>query len=169
MPSWPSFRYADHRKWSVSRSIEQQQVPQALANLGGAFGIISKLPRPKSVRISIPPGEQLDPRAFYAAISRACKAKPIAICKNNYNDVIVTFKTVEESQRLLKLPSISLEENGTKFGIFDPVTPIVYVQVNNIPYELSDHAVARKLSVYGEVLSCRRGHHLDMPTIENGV
>ncbi len=82
------------------RSMVQRQNPQALENLGGAFGTISKLPRPKSVRISIPPGKQFDPRAFYGTISRACKAKPIAICRNNYNDIIVTFKAVEESQSL---------------------------------------------------------------------
>ncbi len=120
-----------------------------MANIGGSFGVICKLPRPKSVRISIQPGEQVDTRAFYAAISRACKAKPIYICNNNHNDVIVTFKTVEESRRLLQHPAISLKENGTKYGIFDPVTAIVYVQVNNIPFEMSNFAVVQKLSAYG--------------------
>ncbi len=87
----------------------------SLATFGGPFGIMSKLPRPRSVMISIPPGEEFDPRSFYAAESRACKEKPIAICRSSSNDVIVTFKTPEESRRLLQLTSITLEETGKEY------------------------------------------------------
>ncbi len=153
----------------TQRSTVSQGNQSSLANLGGPFGTISKLPRPRSVRISIPPGEELDIRSFYAAVLKAAQAKPISICRSSLNDVILTFGTAEESTRLLQLSSFLNEENGKEYEVNDPVSPIVNVQVLNIPYELSDQAIIRKLSVYGEVLGCRRGHHPYMHSVENGV
>ncbi len=86
-------------------------------------------------------GEQFDPRTFYVAITRACKAKPFLMCCDNCKDIIVIFKSVKKSQNLLKLPIISLEENGTKLGIFDPASPMLFVQIKNIPYMFSDSAI----------------------------
>ncbi len=94
------------------KNVEREPGPPAFVKHGIPGRLMSTLPRPKSLRISVPAGTNMDVRDFYAAVSQVCKVKPIAACRTNFSDVVLTFKTEAESKRLLKLPFLKLHEDG---------------------------------------------------------
>ncbi len=106
--------------WStvLMKNVEREPGPPAFVNRGIAGRSMSTLPRPRSIRICIPAGTNMDVRDFNAAVSQVCKVKPITICRTNFNDVVLTFKTEAESKRLLKVPVLKLDDNGPEFYFF---------------------------------------------------
>lgn len=130
--------------------------------------LIDKLERPRSVRINLSREEQVDPQDFYTAIIQQAKARPISIARSSYGNMVITFRDVSSRKRLLSLPCLELS-NGQKYELHDPTNPIVHVQVLQVPFEFADDAISRKLARYGEIVSCRRGHHPGMPSVENGI
>ncbi len=154
--------YSGALKKSLAPSGEQIDKRRFSSSLGS-------LPRPKSVRISVPFGEYIDSKESYAAIKEVCNGTPISISKTNLGDVIVTFKSKAEADSLLAVPAIKIQSTGKLYAVFDPVKPVIFVNIYNLPFELSDDAVKRKLMKYGDILSFRRGHHVGMPTVEDGI
>ncbi len=130
--------------------------------------LIDKLQRPRSVRINLARGDQVNPREFYDAVLQQAKARPISIARDTYGNMILTFRDLSSRQRLLSLPCLELA-NGEKYELHDPTNPIVHVQVLQVPFEIADEAITRKIERYGEIISHRRGHHPRMPTCENGI
>ncbi len=116
-----------------------------------------------------PFGENIDSRESYAAIKEEWNGIPISISKTNLADVIVTFKSKAEADSLLAVPAIKIQSTGKSYAVFDPVKPVIFVNIYNLPFQLSDEAVKRKLTKYDDIFSFRCGHHVGMPTVEDGI
>ncbi len=69
----------------------------------------------------------------------------------------------------MQFPTLTLLESGKVLSIFDTVRPVIYVNIYNLPYEMSDEAIKKRLSVFGDILSFKRNTHAGIPTIEDGV
>ena len=88
--------------------------------------------------------------------------RPISIARDTYGNMILTFRDLNSRQRLLSLPCLELV-NGEKYELHDPTNPIVHVKVLQVPFEIADEAITRKLKRYGVIVSHHRGHHPGMP------
>ncbi len=128
----------------------------------------SRLQRPQSVRINVPLGVQVNPEEVYTAITSQAKVKPVSIARSSYGDLIVSLKSSISREKLLGLHSLELP-SGAKYEILDPVNPITNVTVLDVPFEISDKAIYRKLERYGNIISSRRGSHQGMPSVQNGM
>ncbi len=121
------------------------------------------------MRLNVPIGSVVDLRDVYHALSTGCKIARLSISKNNLGDIIVSFRSSFDVKNLVQFPTLRLPESGKVLSIFDPAKPVIFFNIYNLPYEMSDEAVRKKLSVFGDILSFKRNTHAGMPTIEDGV
>eukprot|EP00794_Sanderia_malayensis_P011673 gene11673-biopygen9343 len=131
-------------------------------------GSFSRLKRPTSIRLRIPAGCKVDPKEVYDYCREIFNLTPVSLGKNTAGDIILTVKSSEEKKEVLKFAFLKVS-SGHSLAIFDPEQDITFINVYNVPFELHDDALVRKLSKFGVVLSHRRGHHAEMPEVENGI
>ncbi len=105
---------------------------------------IDKLQRPRSIRFTFSRGDIVNAAKFYSALAMQAKASPISMARDSYGNLIVSFRDERTREWVLQLPYLELQ-NGKQFVIHDSSNVIVNVQVFNVPYELADEAVTRKL------------------------
>lgn len=81
--------------------------------------------------------------------------------------VVITFYFAADADKLKTQGCINIGEEP--FHVQDINRPIVFVNLHDVPDDMSDELLAARLKVFGEVVSYRRGHHRDFPNVLNGI
>ncbi len=137
-------------------------------DLPTATGAFARLKRPHSVSLRVPSGCRVEPKEIYDICSDLFEIRPVSLSKSTNGDIIVTTNNQEQKKEILKFAAVKVK-SGETLHIFDPSSPISFVSIYSVPYELHDDAIIRKLQKYGKVHSIRRCHHAEMPQCENGI
>ncbi len=131
-------------------------------------GAFARLKRPTTVSLRVPSGLQVDPKEVFDFCKEHLEVTPVSLAKNTNGDIMVTVSSPRDKDKILKFATLKLK-SGDALAISDPSNRTAFVNVYNVPFELHDDAITRKLKRYGRVLSIRRGHHAAMQGCENGA
>ena len=91
---------------------------------------------------------------------------PYSIQKTQFADFLVTVKTPEQKETLLREGKVKIGE--TEVGVQDPDTNTTYVSVFYSPFEIAEEFYQERLKEYGKVKFVKRNKIPDTE-VENGI
>ena len=111
----------------------------------------------------------VDSTAVFKALEKM-KYPPKAIrClqRKPSGDMLITFANPDLKEEFIAKNVIRV--NNRPFVVNDDDRYLVYLNIYDAPYELSDTAIIRRLQPYCEVISARRGKYANQPDVFNGM
>ena len=91
---------------------------------------------------------------------------PYSIQKTQFADYLVTVKTPEQKERILREGKVKIGE--TEVGVQDPDTNTTYVSVFYSPFEIAEEFYEERLKEYGKIKYVKRNKIPDTD-VENGI
>ena len=115
------------------------------------------------------PSKNTTAKSVFEALENAeIDATEIACLQRKMNgEVTVTFKSISAKEKSLWLNSLQVDTEN--FALQDVDKPLFFLTIYDVPFELSDLAIIKRLSPYCEVLHYRRGKHSLTLNIYNGL